>query len=88
MCSEKKGAMLLYPDFSNYQISYDFLSEDENYISEILNGTKDGLPLLSGYRLSYKIVYEFLDKNPKITVKEWTDMSAENILKKSGYLER
>ncbi len=70
------------------EIKDSLLNEDENYISEILNGTKDGLPLLSGYRLSYKIVYEFLDKNPKVTVKEWTDMAAENILEKSGYLER
>lgn len=50
-------------------------------------GDKD-IPFASAYTIGYRIVQEFLKNNPDITLLEWTDLEAEEILAKSKYQER
>ena len=39
----------------------------------------------SGYAIGFTIVQEFIKNNPNVTVDDWTDMPATEILEKSGY---
>ena len=44
-------------------------------------------PRWSGYTIGYRIVQNYLEKNPEINVDAWTNMSSSDILEKSGYVK-
>jgi uncharacterized protein YjaZ len=50
-------------------------------------GDKD-IPFASAYTIGYRIMQEFLNNNPSMTLLEWTDLEAEEILLKSKYGEK
>lgn len=65
---------------------------DVNYRNKVMLGgyieTPEGckkIPCPCGYAIGYNIVQEFIENNPEVTIDEWTDMKAIDILEKSGY---
>ncbi|MCG1023231.1 DUF2268 domain-containing putative Zn-dependent protease [Sutcliffiella horikoshii] len=46
-----------------------------------------GIPKWSNYRIGYRIMGDFLENNPGVTLEEWTKMRAEEILELSGFEE-
>ena len=62
-------------------------STDGDYYHKILFGDYEEFPLWAGYQIGYNIVQNFIKNNPKVSIEEWTDMDAKEILKRSGYEE-
>ncbi|WP_226683247.1 DUF2268 domain-containing protein [Sutcliffiella horikoshii] len=44
-----------------------------------------GIPKWSNYRIGYRIMEDFLMENPELTLGEWTEMRADEILELSGF---
>ncbi|WP_404461265.1 DUF2268 domain-containing protein [Sutcliffiella horikoshii] len=44
-----------------------------------------GIPKWSNYRIGYRIMEDFLEKNPEVTLEEWTETRADEILELSGF---
>lgn len=38
-----------------------------------------------GYILEYKIMGEFVEKNPNVSIEEWTEMKAEDFYLNTSY---
>ena len=68
---------------------------DMNYITKVMFGgyieTPEGYKKIPypccGYAIGYNIVQEFIKNNPEVTIDEWTDMKAIDILEKSRWEE-
>jgi uncharacterized protein YjaZ len=60
---------------------------DEQLNMKIAVGDKE-IPFGSAYTMGYRIMQEFLKNNPEVTLLEWTDMEATEILSKSQYEEK
>ena len=43
------------------------------------------IPFASIYTMGYRIMQKFFEHNPEVSLLEWTDMEAEEILYKSKY---
>jgi len=95
-------AELLYPDikvpWTNmfgsekersvwYEMKYFLKSRNEHVNMRMVVGDND-IPFGSAYTIGYRIMLEFLKNNPEVTLSEWTDMEAEEILLKSKYEEK
>jgi uncharacterized protein YjaZ len=61
-------------------------SFNENDLTEMRAGNRI-IPQSSDYRLGYGIMQHFLKNNPDIPIHEWTYMSPDEILEKSGFPE-
>ncbi|GAA0501845.1 hypothetical protein GCM10008986_31720 [Salinibacillus aidingensis] len=46
-----------------------------------------GIPDRSSYKIGNKIMDRFIQKNPDVSIAEWTEMSADEILNKSKFEE-
>lgn len=44
-----------------------------------------GIPKWANYKIGYRIMEDFLGKNPELTLEEWTQMRADEILELSGF---
>ncbi|ART75431.1 hypothetical protein B4U37_04950 [Sutcliffiella horikoshii] len=44
-----------------------------------------GFPKWSNYRIGYRIMEDFLKRNPELTLEQWTEMRADEILELSGF---
>ncbi|WHX28088.1 DUF2268 domain-containing putative Zn-dependent protease [Virgibacillus halodenitrificans] len=53
-----------------------------------LGNTGKGLPQWANYKIGNKIMDSFIEENPNITIDDWTDMPANEILEKSKYAEK
>lgn len=53
-----------------------------------LGNTSKGLPQWANYKIGNKIIESFIEEYPNISIAEWTDMLANEILKKSNYAEK
>lgn len=53
----------------------DFFEDDEEF------------PTLTGYQIGYNIVQNFIKNNPRVSIDEWTNMDAKEVLERSGYEE-
>lgn len=60
--------------------------EDWNYIFKVLFGGED-YKKYAGYNIGYNIMQNFIKNNPNVSIEEWTEMDAEEILEKSKYSE-
>lgn len=95
-------ADLVYPetkspwtDLLDQDKEYDVWNQIENKLHtrdnrlnlRIVVGDKD-IPFASGYTIGYRIMQEFLKNNPGVSLLEWTDMAAGDILLKSRYHDR
>ncbi|GGD09750.1 DUF2268 domain-containing protein [Pontibacillus salipaludis] len=63
---------------------YDYDRQD---IEEIRNGNNE-LPMRSHYKLGYRIMQDFIKKNPSVSVEEWTMMMPDEILEKTSYADK
>ncbi|WP_339149279.1 MULTISPECIES: DUF2268 domain-containing putative Zn-dependent protease [unclassified Sutcliffiella] len=63
--------------------SYDM----ENVTMLHLGRPSSGIPKWSNYRIGYRIMKDFLERNPDVTIEKWTEMRAEEILELSGFEE-
>ena len=61
---------------------------DYDYYSKVMFGDYLEFPRNAGYKIGYNIMQEFIKNNPEISIEEWTDMDAREILEKSGYEEK
>gem|GEM_PF-854882 len=61
---------------------------DSDYSKKVLHGDNKEFPLAAGYIIGYNIVQEFIKNNPEVSIEEWTNMRAMDMLKKSGYIEK
>jgi uncharacterized protein YjaZ len=61
-------------------------SFDENDLNEMRAGNRI-IPQSSDYRLGYGIMQHFLKSHPDVPIHEWTFMSPNEILEKSGFQE-
>jgi len=50
-----------------------------------LGNPSSGIPKWSNYRIGYRIMEDFLRGNPNVTLEEWTEMRADEILELSGF---
>ena len=62
-------------------------SREEQVIMKMFIGDKD-IPFLSVYSMGYRIMQEYLLNNPDVSLMEWTDMEAGELLSKSKYEEK
>jgi uncharacterized protein YjaZ len=62
-------------------------SRNEQLNMKMVVGDGD-IPFASAYTIGYRIMQEFLKNNSHVTLLEWTDMEAEEILLKSKYEEK
>ncbi|WMM24461.1 DUF2268 domain-containing putative Zn-dependent protease [Tissierella sp. MB52-C2] len=69
------------------KIKENFDSMDYGYQREIMFGGIKGIPRNCGYTIGYNIMQAFIKNNPDVSVEEWTNMDAKEILEKSGYEE-
>lgn len=44
-----------------------------------------GIPKWSNYRMGYRIMEDFLERNPEVTLEQWAEMRADKILELSGF---
>jgi uncharacterized protein YjaZ len=92
-------ADLLYPDLESpwtnvfslekersvwHHMKHVLHRRDAQLNMNMIIGDKD-IPFASAYTIGYRIMQEFLKNNPDVTLLEWTDMEAEEILSKSKY---
>nr|WP_269140711.1 DUF2268 domain-containing putative Zn-dependent protease [Radiobacillus kanasensis] len=69
-----------------YILNNNYDSTNKSLIDEFRNGSPDkGLPIWSNYRIGNKIMHSFLAKNPDVSIKEWTEMPAKEIIQNSDY---
>jgi uncharacterized protein YjaZ len=61
-------------------------SFDEKDLTEMRAGNRI-IPQSSDYRLGYGVMQHFLKNHPDVPIHEWTFMSPDEILEKSGFLE-
>jgi len=95
-------ADLLYPDIDSPWINiFGFEKEQQVWykIKDVLHrrdgqlnlriavGDKD-IPFASAYTMGYRIMQAFFKNNPQVTLLDWTNMGAEEILLKSKYEEK
>ncbi|TYS67434.1 hypothetical protein FZC76_12635 [Sutcliffiella horikoshii] len=50
-----------------------------------LGRPSSGIPKWSNYRIGYRIMEDFLERNPEVTLEQWTEMRADEILELSGF---
>lgn len=67
-----------------HQIQPVFESVSGGDIMHMIQGG-NGLPVAYGYSEGYKIIRSYLDKNPGLSVEEWTSVGPEEIFEGSGY---
>ncbi|MBD1221908.1 DUF2268 domain-containing protein [Virgibacillus halodenitrificans] len=53
-----------------------------------LGNASKGIPEWANYKIGNKIMESFIEDYPSISIAEWTDMPANEILKKSNYAEK
>ncbi len=95
-------ANLLYPDIKTpwtnlfgtekeksvwYEMKGFLKSRDAQVMGRMVGGDKN-IPLGSVYTIGFRIMPEFIKNNPGITMPEWTDKTAEDILAGSKYEDR
>ncbi|WP_142354040.1 DUF2268 domain-containing protein [Fredinandcohnia onubensis] len=66
----------------------DLWSIDSLIINDYFGNPNKGIPHWTNYKIGYQIVNSFLEKNPTTPVRDWTLLSAEEILSNSKYGER
>ena len=61
-------------------------STDSELWFKFTNGNSyQGIAKWSNYRIGYQIMMNFIEENPDVSIKDWTEMSAKDILLKSNY---
>ncbi|MDL4839477.1 DUF2268 domain-containing protein [Aquibacillus rhizosphaerae] len=98
-----KFSRILYPEIeppwshfspSQEEATWNLLNEnidstDYSIIDDLFNGVRSkGIPDRSNYKIGYAIMTNFIQKNPDITILEWSKMSPIEILEKSNYEEK
>ena len=73
------GAFLVLPIMDGIGVKYELL-----YDFYFGNQIKDIAPYAK-YRIGYLIVESFLEENPNLSIKEWTELPAEYIFMNSKY---
>lgn len=62
-------------------------STDEDYFQKVFFGDYEEFPVWTGYKIGYNIVKDFIKNNPRVSIEEWTNMDAKEVLERSGYEE-
>ncbi|RWZ60544.1 hypothetical protein EQV77_04410 [Halobacillus fulvus] len=64
----------------------EYADSTDPYVYEgFMVGVPDAdIPSLAVYRIGYKLVKDFLEENPDLSIQEWTDMSPEEVVKGSS----
>ena len=70
-----------------YEMKRFLKSRDAQVVGRMSSGDKN-IPIGSVYTIGFRIVQEFIKNNPDITMLEWTDVTAEDILANSRYEDR
>lgn len=71
-------AELLSKPISTANLYFDFTSGDPGV----------GIPPWSDYKIGYQIIQDFIKNNPDVSIEDWTQMNASEILEKSRFEER
>lgn len=61
------------------------MSKDRTIKGDYFENPNKGIPRWTNYKIGYQIVNSFLEKNPTTPVRDWTLLSAEEILSNSKY---
>jgi uncharacterized protein YjaZ len=62
---------------------------NETIYDELFGGSPSrGIPKWANYRIGYNIMESFLKENPNTSIREWTEMPVEEILKRSKFEEK
>ncbi|WP_142354015.1 DUF2268 domain-containing protein [Fredinandcohnia onubensis] len=69
-------------------LEYDLWSIDSLINDDYFGNPNKGIPHWTNYKIGYQIVNSFLEKNPTTPVRDWTLLSAEEILSNSKYGDR
>ncbi|RFB12671.1 hypothetical protein DZB84_18095 [Bacillus sp. HNG] len=64
------------------------MSQDRTIKGDYFGNPNKGIPHWTNYKIGYQIVNSFLEKNPTTPVRDWTVLSAEEILSNSKYGDR
>ena len=72
---------------NNQTIDEELNSSNRDLHIKVMFGDGKDYPRWSGYTIGYRIVQNYLEKNPEINVDAWTNMSSSDILEKSGYVK-
>ncbi|MFS0824707.1 DUF2268 domain-containing protein [Bacillus sp. 1P02SD] len=64
------------------------MSKDRTIKGDYFENPNKGIPRWTNYKIGYQIVNSFLEKNPTTPVRDWTVLSAEEILSNSKYGDR
>ncbi len=94
-------AQIMYPEVVTPWNDFSTKSQEENtwsYLEKNLNSinasikddlfygnSSKGILDTSNYKMGNKIMDSFIQENPSISIEEWTEMSADEILEKSKY---
>ena len=60
-------------------------STNQDYYQKVFFGDDEEFPHWTGYTIGYNIVQDFIKNNPKVSIEEWTNMDAKEVLERSGY---
>ena len=63
-------------------------STDANYNQRVIFGDYEEFPHWTGYTIGYNIVQEYIKNNPNVSIEEWTNIEAKDILENSRYEKR
>ncbi|WP_449536309.1 DUF2268 domain-containing protein [Ferdinandcohnia sp. Marseille-Q9671] len=63
------------------------MSKDRTIKGDYFENPNKGIPRWTNYKFGYQIVNSFLEKNPTTPVRDWTLLSAEEILSNSKYVD-
>ncbi|KPB03278.1 DUF2268 domain-containing protein [Bacillus sp. CHD6a] len=92
---------MVYPDYDvawieplspeSTNIVWSFIEENKgsydmgNLTMLHMGHPSSGIPKWSNYRIGYRIMEDFLEGNPEVTLEEWTEMRADEILELSEF---
>ena len=63
-------------------------STDAKYNQRVIFGDYEEFPYWTGYTIGYNIVQEYIKNNPNVSIEEWTNIEAKDILENSRYEKR
>lgn len=79
----------LNPEATNKVWSFIEVNKESYEVEDVtmlhMGQPSSGIPKWSNYRMGYRIMEDFLERNPEVTLEQWTEMRADKILELSGF---
>ncbi|CAG9623334.1 hypothetical protein BACCIP111883_04135 [Sutcliffiella rhizosphaerae] len=69
----------------NFIYEHKYSYKEEHLQKMHLGNSYEGIPSWSNYRGGFKIMQNFIEKNPEITIEEWTYYSAKDIVERTDF---